>query len=188
MCSLSQVIIKMIRCRLAYGPADATASHCLAGVNEYWFYLLVPAYPGSPRQRAIKQELSFQMRRFFPTPIICLQVFWCFSKVYWIFLHINAFCLSLSSESCNFFVGADNFAVEWVKLRWIGVWGNKVRNHHSSDIHATGRSSCCSWLYEICEIQMRCGQLQHCVFHACLETTSPPSSNVRWYVVKPIGW
>jgi len=33
------------RCRLAYGPADATATHCL---------LLVPAYPGCPGKEAVK--------------------------------------------------------------------------------------------------------------------------------------
>jgi len=41
------------RCRFAYGPADATATHSLASVNPDWFCLpgftfLVPADPGSP--------------------------------------------------------------------------------------------------------------------------------------------
>ena len=38
------------RCRLAYGPADATASHCLLLGCTF----LVPAHPGSPGKRAIK--------------------------------------------------------------------------------------------------------------------------------------
>ena len=41
------------RCRLAYRPADATATHCL--LLQHWFYYLVPADPGSPGQRAVKQ-------------------------------------------------------------------------------------------------------------------------------------
>jgi len=52
MCYLSGV-----RCRFAYGPADATATHylLLAPINPDWFYLpgfnfLVPAHPGSPGQ------------------------------------------------------------------------------------------------------------------------------------------
>jgi len=43
------------RCRLAYGPADATATHCLLlPLNPDWFTLLVPAHPGSPGKRAVK--------------------------------------------------------------------------------------------------------------------------------------
>ena len=34
------------RCRLAYGPADATATHCL--LLQIGFTFLVPAHPGSP--------------------------------------------------------------------------------------------------------------------------------------------
>ena len=41
------------RCRLAYGPADAIATHCL--LLQIGFTFLVPAYPVSPRQRAVKQ-------------------------------------------------------------------------------------------------------------------------------------
>jgi len=37
-----------VRCRLAYGPADATATHCL--VLSFWYRLT----PGSPGQKAIK--------------------------------------------------------------------------------------------------------------------------------------
>ena len=41
------------RCRLAYGPADATATHCL--LLQIGFTFLVPAHLGSPRQRAVKR-------------------------------------------------------------------------------------------------------------------------------------
>jgi len=44
------------RYKLVYGPADATATHCLLlHLNPDWFCLLVPAHLGSPRQRAIKR-------------------------------------------------------------------------------------------------------------------------------------
>ena len=42
------------RCRLAYGPADATATHCLFSKIRIGFTFLVPADPGSPGQRAVK--------------------------------------------------------------------------------------------------------------------------------------
>ena len=41
------------RCRLAYGPADATAAHCL--LLQIGFTFLVPAHLGSPGKRAIKR-------------------------------------------------------------------------------------------------------------------------------------
>jgi len=47
------------RCRFAYGPADATATHCLL-LQEiqigFGFTFLVPTHPGSPYkiQKAIK--------------------------------------------------------------------------------------------------------------------------------------
>ena len=40
------------RCRLAYGPADATATHCL--LIRIGFTFLVPAHLGSSGKRAIK--------------------------------------------------------------------------------------------------------------------------------------
>jgi len=44
------------RCRLAYGPSDTTATHCLlVPYNPHWFNLLVPVHPGSPVQRTIKR-------------------------------------------------------------------------------------------------------------------------------------
>ena len=39
------------RCRLAYGPADATATHCFSKI-QIGFTFLVPAHLGSPRKRA----------------------------------------------------------------------------------------------------------------------------------------
>ena len=43
------------RCRLAYGPADATATHyLLLQWNPDWFTCLVPAHPGSPGKRVVK--------------------------------------------------------------------------------------------------------------------------------------
>ena len=44
------------RCRLAYGPADATATHSVSCFSkiQIGFACLVPAHPGSPGQRAVK--------------------------------------------------------------------------------------------------------------------------------------
>jgi len=47
--------LSAVRCRFAYGPANATATHSLAPVNPDLFYLLhftflVPAHLDSPRQ------------------------------------------------------------------------------------------------------------------------------------------
>ena len=49
-----------VRCRLAYVPADATATHCGSGISEIQigFTFLVPAqraHPGSLGQRAVKR-------------------------------------------------------------------------------------------------------------------------------------
>jgi len=49
-----------VRCRFAYGPADATVTHYLAPVNPDWLYqngsaFLVPAYPGCPEKKAVKR-------------------------------------------------------------------------------------------------------------------------------------
>jgi len=41
------------RCRLAYGPADATVS-CFSKI-QFGFAFLVPAHPGSPGKRAVKR-------------------------------------------------------------------------------------------------------------------------------------
>jgi len=44
------------RCRLACGPADATASHCLLlHLNPDWFCLLASAHLSSPGKRAVKR-------------------------------------------------------------------------------------------------------------------------------------
>jgi len=42
-----------VRCRLAYVPADATATHCL--LLQIGFTFLVPAHLGSPGKRAVKR-------------------------------------------------------------------------------------------------------------------------------------
>ena len=43
------------RCRLAYGPADATATHCLCFSKiQIGFTFLVPAHLGIPGKRAVK--------------------------------------------------------------------------------------------------------------------------------------
>ena len=46
-----------VRCRLAYGAADATATHCLLlQWNPHWFFtFLVPVQPGSPGKMAVKR-------------------------------------------------------------------------------------------------------------------------------------
>jgi len=44
------------RCRFAYAPADATATHCLLLLwNPDWFYHFGTSHPGSPGQRAVKR-------------------------------------------------------------------------------------------------------------------------------------
>ena len=44
------------RCRLAYGPADSTATHCLLLHKiQIGFTFLVPAHLGSPGKRAVKR-------------------------------------------------------------------------------------------------------------------------------------
>ena len=44
------------RCRIAYGPADASATHCLLlQYNPDCFTFLVPAHTGNPGQRAVKR-------------------------------------------------------------------------------------------------------------------------------------
>jgi len=45
------------RCRLGYGPADASATHCLfVYVKSRCLTFLVLAHPGSPGKRAVKRE------------------------------------------------------------------------------------------------------------------------------------
>ena len=43
------------RCRLAYGPADATATVCCFSKIQTGFAFLVPAHLGSPGKRAVKR-------------------------------------------------------------------------------------------------------------------------------------
>ena len=50
-----------VRCRLAYGPADATATHCLCSSKiQIGFTFLVPANPGSPGKRAVKRVCVYR--------------------------------------------------------------------------------------------------------------------------------
>jgi len=44
--------VSEVRCRLTYGPADATVS-CFSKI-QIGFTFLVPAHPGSPIKRAVK--------------------------------------------------------------------------------------------------------------------------------------
>ena len=51
-----------VRCRFAYGPADATVTHYLAPVNPDWLYqngsaFLVSAYPRCPEKEAVKKRM-----------------------------------------------------------------------------------------------------------------------------------
>ena len=43
------------RCRLAYGPADATATVSCFSKIQIGLTFLVPAHPGSPGKRAVKR-------------------------------------------------------------------------------------------------------------------------------------
>ena len=43
---LAWLYLSGVRCRLACGPADATATHCLASVKSRWFYLSGTGLPG----------------------------------------------------------------------------------------------------------------------------------------------
>jgi len=57
-----------VRCRLAFGPADATATHCLSlSKIQIGFTFLVPAYPGCPGKEADKWLLSL------PESVVNLQ-------------------------------------------------------------------------------------------------------------------
>ena len=49
------VVVVVARCRLAYGPADATATHCRFSKIQTGFTFLVPAHPGSPGKKAVKR-------------------------------------------------------------------------------------------------------------------------------------
>jgi len=52
---LSGGVLSGARCRLAYGPADATAIHCRFSKIHIGFTFLVPAHLGSPGKSAIKR-------------------------------------------------------------------------------------------------------------------------------------
>jgi len=50
------ICLSGVRCRLAYGPADATATRCLLlQKNLDWFYLSGTSLPGYSRTKAVKQ-------------------------------------------------------------------------------------------------------------------------------------
>ena len=77
------------RCRLAYGPADATATYCLLlQWNPDWFSFLVPAYPGSPGQMAVKRVCVCVQRvarsvcssRWLSVFLVCLLFSYCSSS------------------------------------------------------------------------------------------------------------
>ena len=56
------------RCRLAYGPADATATHCLLLQKiQIGFTFLVPAYPGYPGKEAVKWLLDLDLIDYIAT-------------------------------------------------------------------------------------------------------------------------
>jgi len=70
--------LTVARCELAYGPADATATHCLLLQSiQIRFTFLVPAHPGSLTQTAIKLVLCW----------LCG-------------IHADHFLCGLSNESC----------------------------------------------------------------------------------------
>jgi len=70
-----------VRCKVAYGPADATATHChclLLHINPDWFCLLGPAHPGSPDKGPLNRCVC-----------VCMSisiVMWCCSRAgrWWI--------------------------------------------------------------------------------------------------------
>jgi len=49
------VVMSGARCRLAYGPADATATVSPFSEIQIGFTFLVPAHPASPGKRAVKR-------------------------------------------------------------------------------------------------------------------------------------
>jgi len=60
------------RCRLAYGPADATATHSCFSKIQIGFTFLVSAHPYSPGQRAAKRVCVFVLGVvvFYPIPLL----------------------------------------------------------------------------------------------------------------------
>jgi len=48
--------LSRVMCRFAYGPTDAIATHYFSKI-QIGFTFLIPAYPGSPGQRAVKRAL-----------------------------------------------------------------------------------------------------------------------------------
>jgi len=64
------------RRKLAYGPADATATHCLLlSKIQTGFTFLVPADPGSPGQRAISSAILNIFHETEDLPVVFRIVF-----------------------------------------------------------------------------------------------------------------
>ena len=79
------------RCRLAYGPADATATHCLLlQWNPHWFYFFgTGSPPGSPGKRAVKRVCVVDDR------------FWDGSGISHtiMLIHVHVICTSLHTDN-----------------------------------------------------------------------------------------
>ena len=83
------------RCRLVYGLANATATHCLFSKIQIGFTFLVLAHPGSPGERAVKR--------------VCVCVCVC---VWLVTVMINVF---IKFEMCSFIHSKDGNEVQNVK-------------------------------------------------------------------------
>jgi len=74
-----------VRCRLAYSPADATLPQpltvsCFSKI-QIGFTFLVPAYPGSPRQRAVQRVCVWLCVLFyFSVEVVLLLINRCSSE------------------------------------------------------------------------------------------------------------
>jgi len=75
-----------VRCRLAYGPADATATHCLLlNIIQIGFTFLVPSHPGSPGKGPLNGCFFFQDRQFLVFPVITAACWWlCLTGKVWL--------------------------------------------------------------------------------------------------------
>ena len=100
------------RCRLAYGPADATPPltvSCFSKV-QIGFTFLVLAHPGSPGQRAVKRVCMFKPRGWL----------WCCfminSRLSWRSTVLSRVCL-VQRQIRDFSMGV-----------FQGIWGIKVRS------------------------------------------------------------
>ena len=77
------------RCRLAYGPADATVTHSCFSEIQIGFAFLAPAHPGSTGKRAVKRVcvcVTFSVTdktvlSVLPPKLISWHVQWWFWKI-----------------------------------------------------------------------------------------------------------